>query len=74
MKNISNYQINKNQYQLLITIVSKKNCKILINISKSIATEILNFFNDQVRRTNNLIVFNLKEQDGNQKEKELVSD
>ena len=34
----------------------------------------LTFFNDQVRRTNNLIVFDLKEQDGNQKEKELVGD
>ena len=53
---------------------SNVNSEILINDSVSIATRISKSINDRVQRASNVIVFNLKEQDDKQKDKELVSD
>ena len=53
---------------------SNVNSEILINDSVSIATRISKSINNRVQRASNVIVFNLKEQDDKQKEKELVSD
>ena len=52
---------------------SNVNSEILINDSVSIATRISKSINDRVQRASNVIVFNLKEQDDKQKDKELVS-
>ena len=53
---------------------SNVNSEILINDSVSIATQISKSVNDRVQTASNVIVFNLKEQDDKQKDKELVSD
>ena len=53
---------------------SNVNSEILINDSVSIATRISKSINNRVQRASNVIVFNLKEQDDKQKDKELVSD
>ena len=50
------------------------NSEILINDSVSIATQISKSINNCVERASNVIVFNLKEQDDKQKDKDLVSD
>ena len=52
---------------------SNVNSEILINDGVSIATQISESINDRVQRASNVIVFNLKEQDDKQKDKELVS-
>ena len=51
---------------------SNVNSEILINDSVSIATQISKSVNDRVQTASNVIVFNLKEQDDKQKDKELV--
>ena len=53
---------------------SNVNSEVLINDSVFIATQISKSINDRVQRANNMIVFNLEEQDDKQKDKELVSD
>ena len=53
---------------------SNVNSKILINDSVSIATHISKYTNNRVEQPNNVIMFNIKEQDNKQKCKEVVSD
>ena len=50
------------------------NSETFSNESVAIATQLSKFINDVVEKADNVIVFNLKEQDNKQSHKELVGD